>query len=72
MTQADQQLADDKMRAEIAKLMAEVGHTDEKLRAEVSKLVAETRKISRETDWYIAIVASTMTLAIVAVVKLFF
>jgi uncharacterized membrane protein len=53
MTQAEQQLADDKMRAEIA------------------KMIAETGKIRRETDWYVAIVASTMTLAIVAVVKLF-
>ena len=53
MTQAEQNIADDKMRAEIA------------------KLIAETSKIRRETDWYIAIVASTMTLAIVAVVKLF-
>lgn len=51
MTQQEQALADDKMRAEIAKLMA------------------ETAKINRETLFYPMIVASTATLAIVAVVK---
>lgn len=53
MTQQEQTLADDKVRAEIA------------------KLVAETSKINTENQWYVAIVASTATLAIVAVVKLF-
>ena len=53
MTSQEQSLADDKMRAEIAKLLA------------------ETSKINTENQWYVAIVASTATLAIVAVVKLF-
>lgn len=53
MTQEQQTIADDKVRAEIA------------------KLVAETAKINKENQWYVAIVASTATLAIVAVVKLF-
>ena len=53
MTSDEQRLADDKMRAEI------------------SKLIAETAKINKENQWYVAIVASTATLAIVAVVKLF-
>ena len=42
-----------------------------KIDAEIAKLIAETAKINRETQWYVAIVASTGTLAIVAVVKLF-
>ena len=53
MTSQEQSLADDKMRAEIAKLLA------------------ETSKINTENQWCVAIVASTATLAIVAVVKLF-
>lgn len=53
MTHQEQSLADDKMRAEIA------------------KLIAETGKISKERDWYVAIVAATATLAITAVAKLF-
>ncbi|MFA8386848.1 MAG: hypothetical protein ACEPO2_14580 [Pelagibaca sp.] len=44
---------------------------DDKVRAEIAKLVAETAKINKENQWYVAIVASTATLAIVAVVKLF-
>ena len=53
MTEQEQRLSDDKMRAEIA------------------KLIAETGKINKEKDWYVAIVVSTATLAIVAVVKIF-
>lgn len=53
MTHTEQSLADDKMRAEIA------------------KLIAETGKISKERDWYVAIVVSAATLAIVAIAKLF-
>lgn len=53
MTDEEQRLADDKMRAEI------------------NKLAAETAKINTENQWYVAIVASTATLAIVAVAKLF-
>ena len=49
MTEQEQRLSDDKMRAEIA------------------RLIAETGKINKEKDWYVAIVASTATLAIVAV-----
>lgn len=40
MTQSEQALADDRMRAEIAKVIAET-----------SKLHAETAKISRERFW---------------------
>lgn len=43
----------------------------EKTRAEIGKLMAETSKINKENQWYVAVVASGATLAIVAVVKLF-
>ena len=45
--------------------------TDDKVRAEIAKLIAETAKINTENRWYIAVVASGATLAIVAVAKLF-
>jgi len=44
---------------------------DDKVRAEIAKLIAETAKINKENQWYVAIVTSTATLAIVAVAKLF-
>lgn len=53
MTHAEQNLADDKIRAEIA------------------KMVAETSKINSENRWYPFVVGSGLTLAIVAIVKLF-
>lgn len=43
----------------------------EKLKVEVSKLVEETRKTRKEADWYLLIIGSGVTLAIVAVAKLF-
>lgn len=42
-----------------------------KIDAEIAKLLAETSKINAETRWYAAVIASSVTLAIVAVVKLF-
>ena len=60
MTEAEQTLADDRVRAEIANL-----------NALTSKLAAETSKINKENQWYVAVVASGATLAIVAIVKLF-
>ena len=73
MTAQEQLLADDKMRAEIAKLFAETRNlkSDDKMRAEIGKLMAETAKINNENRWYIAVVASGATLATVAVAKLF-
>ena len=44
---------------------------DQKMRAEIAKLTAEAAKINKEKNWYVAIVASTATLAIVALVKVF-
>ena len=43
----------------------------EKMRAEISKLIAETSKINGENKLYPMVVASGLTLAIVAIVKLF-
>ncbi|KAE9627822.1 hypothetical protein [Parasedimentitalea maritima] len=42
-----------------------------KVDAEIAKLMAETAKINTENCWYVAVVASGATLAIVAIVKLF-
>ena len=63
-----------KVRAETAKVFVEI----EKMRsaiarmeAETAKMQSETAKMQTENQWYPAIVASTVTLAIVAVTKLF-
>lgn len=57
MTDREQALADDRMRAEIA------------------RIIAETAKLNMETRWYELVIfaggASALTLAIVAVTKLF-
>ena len=49
-----------KVRAETAKVFVEI-----------EKMRAKTTKMQTENQWYPAIVASTVTLAIVAVTKLF-
>lgn len=67
MTKEEQALADDKMRAEIAKLTAEIAN----LGALNTKLAAETMKLNTENRWYLLVVGSGATLAIVAIVKLF-
>ena len=47
-------------------------HADlEKVHAEITKLAAETAKINSENKFYPFIVGATVTLAIVAIVKLF-
>lgn len=54
MTAAEQTVADDRMRAEIAKLIAESSKLNaeiSKVSAETFKLHAETAKISRERFW---------------------
>ncbi|MCV6597159.1 MAG: hypothetical protein OIF40_08770 [Mangrovicoccus sp.] len=53
MTEAQQALADDMARAEIA------------------KLIAETSKINNRNPYYPLVVGSGMTLAVLAIVKLF-
>ena len=59
MTHEEQALADDKMRAEIAKLIDES-----------SKLRAETTKILNENRWYPFVVGTGFTLAIIGIAKL--
>ena len=42
-----------------------------KISAEISKLMAETAKINRENVYYPLVVGASVTLAIVAIVKIF-
>ena len=61
------ELFHDKARAETAKVFVEI----EKMRSTTARMEAETAKMQTENQWRPAIVASTVTLAIVAVTKLF-
>jgi len=70
----DEDLRHEKMQAEIARIFMQI----EKMRTdnqrtieEIIKTGSETRKINSENRWYPFIVGSTVTLAIVAVVKLY-
>ena len=72
MTQEEQALADDKMRAEIAKLIAETHQIDDKMRAEIAKLIAETRQIGVSTFLAPTLAAAALMGAGAAFVKLFF
>ena len=56
-----------KFDTEIAQLAANTA----KLNAETANLLAETRKLTTEARWYLLVVGSGATLAIVAMVKLF-
>lgn len=60
MTEAEQTLADDKARAEIANL-----------NALTAKLVAETIKINTENRWYLMIVGAAFFAGAAAFTKLF-
>ena len=80
MSDASVNLQDEKLRAEIEKLRVETARLeqDRKIGAEIGKLMAETSRINQETmklstenRWYLLVVGSGVTLAIVAVVKLF-
>lgn len=75
MTEAEIRLSDEKMRAEIARLIAETSKINlesrDKMRAEMDKMFAETSKLNAENRYYPMVVASGATLAIVAIVKLF-
>ena len=75
MSKEEQELADDKARAEIAQLIASTS----KMNAEISNLVASTAKINAETIktrletvLYPAVAGSTLTLAIFALLKALF
>ncbi len=73
-TKEIEEVTHEKIKAEIAKIFAEL----EKMRTENQKTIeetikarSETRKIDNENRWYPFIVGSTVTLAIVAVAKLY-
>ena len=67
MTQKEQILADDKMLVEIAKMSAEIA----KMSAEIPNIMAQTIKLNKENQWYLLVVGSAATLAILAVAKIF-
>ncbi|NGM46278.1 hypothetical protein G5B31_12100 [Rhodobacter sp. SGA-6-6] len=68
MTTAEQALADDKMRAEIAKMFGEIS----KMAAETAKLNAETAKIARERFWIpFTIFAGVLVAVLTILPKLF-
>lgn len=60
MTQAEQNLADDKMRAEIAQLSAQV-----------AKLAAEAAKINAEARWYPFVAIAAIFGGALAIAKYF-
>ena len=69
MTAAEQALADDRMRAEIAKLIAETARINS---AEIAKLIVETRQISLNMLLAPFLAAAGVMGATAAIVKLFF
>ena len=60
MTQEERDMHNRRVDAEIMKLVSET-----------SKLNAETAKLTTENRWYLLVIGSAATLAIVAVAKLF-
>jgi len=47
------------------------GMQRDKINAEITKLLAETAKINRENVYYPLVVGASVTLAIIALVKMF-
>ncbi|MXY34906.1 MAG: hypothetical protein F4186_05170 [Boseongicola sp. SB0676_bin_33] len=75
MTEHDQALADDKMRAEIARLVADsskLAAETSKFAAETSKLVAETSQFKMSTVLAPALAGAAVVAAVGAIVKLLF
>ena len=72
MTEREQALADDKMRAEIARLLAETRQINDKMRAEIAKLVAETNQVKVSTVLAPALAGAAFVGATGAIVKLLF
>lgn len=68
MTEHEQALADEKMRAEIARLVADTA----KLAAETRKLVAETGQFKMSTVLAPALAGAAVVAAVGAIVKLLF
>ena len=57
----------EKVRAEINHLLAQIARSS----VETDKMRAETAKVNKETKWYEILIIVSVTLAIVAIVKLF-
>ena len=82
MTAEEQALADDRMRAEIAKLIAEtpklgaettrMAHDVTKLQAETAKLIAETARISHERFWIPFTIFAGVVIAAISIVPRLF
>ena len=53
MTSKEQTIADDKMRAEISKLIAETSKINKEIPALTAKLAAETAQLNVETNYYV-------------------
>ncbi|MEM8615733.1 MAG: hypothetical protein AAGF20_02250 [Pseudomonadota bacterium] len=66
MSEQEQALADQKMRAEIAKLIAETSS----INVEMSKMRAETMKLNTENRWYLLIVGAAFATAMLALGRL--
>ena len=56
-----------KVQAEINHLLAQITRS----RIEADKMQAETAKVNKETKWYEILIIVSVTLAVVAIVKLF-
>ena len=79
MTVEEQRLADDKMRAELAKLQVEIAmlrdnqpHVDERERAELRKLVAEAGRLKVSMFLAPFLAAAALMGATAALVRLLF
>ena len=57
------------MSADKQKTEYELYH--DKVQAEINHLLAQTAKVNKETKWYEILIIVSVTLAIVAIVKLF-
>ena len=71
MTRKEPELADDRMREEIAALFAETRQLDDRMRAEIARLLAKPRRIGAGTFLVPALTAAAVMGATAAVVKVF-
>ena len=65
--QTEHELYLEKVRAEINHLLAQITRSS----VETDKMRAETEKVYKELKWYEIVITVSLTLAIVAIVKLF-
>ncbi|MEM1376310.1 MAG: hypothetical protein AAGG69_02870 [Pseudomonadota bacterium] len=72
MTQQEQALVDDKMRAEIAKLLADTRYVDDRSQAEIAKFHAEATQLKMSAFLAPFLAAAGLMGATAALVKLFF